>query len=183
MSSRWQVAGGKGQVVYCLLLCLLFVQTLWAHGGGILQIGSQPAGPFNVSVWTSPTRLEAEETVHITVGVADEAEAPVLDAAVIVELTSLETGEIWTAQATTEQATNKLFYEADMRLGANGRYTMTIQIKNEQGTGETSFALEILPKNKNNWLLWGFIALGLILSMAMFQLWEKQPITIPSRQK
>ena len=159
------------------------VQPVRAHGGGLLQIASEPTGPFFVSVWTSPTRLEAENIAHITVGVAGKDESPILDASVLVQLTSLETGEVWAAAATTEQATNKLFYETDMRLGADGRYNMTVEVEGTEGVGEVSFALEILPKGNNNWFLLGFIGLGLILSMIMFRIWEKRPLETPSRKK
>ena len=167
----------------CVLLLLLVAQPVGAHGGGILQIASQPAGPYIVSVWTSPARLEAGEIAHITVGVAGEDEAPILDAAVLVELASLETEAVWSAAATTEQATNKLFYEADMQLPENGRYTITIHVTGSQGQGDARFAVEILPKRQNNWISVSFIGLGLILSLLMFRFWGKQPTNTPLRKK
>lgn len=171
------------QAFTILLWLLLLARPLWAHGGGLLQIATEPAGPFLISVWTSPSRLEAENVAHVTVGVAGEDEAPVLDAAVFVELASVATGEVWTAVATTAQATNKLFYEADMRLPEDGRYTMTIQVENAQGSGAVSFAIEILPEGQTNWYLFAFIGLGLLLSMGMFRLWEKQTAVPPSRKR
>lgn len=183
--SRWQAASGRWQVAGgTLLLLLLIVQPLRAHGGGILQVGSQAAGPYSVSVWTSPARLEAGELVHVTVGVADADEAPVLDAAVLVEVASPTTDEVWSAAATTEQATNKLFYEADMRLPeVDGRYNMTIRVDGPPGSGDLTFAIEVLPVSQTNWLMIGFIGLGLILSAAMFRLWEKQPVSTPVRRR
>ena len=170
--------------VSCItLLLLLMVQSVWSHGGGLLQVASEPTGPYLVSVWTSPTRLEADNPVHVTVGVAGKDEAPILDAAVMVEITFVETGERWSAAATTEQSTNKLFYEADMRLRGNGRYNMTIQIEGPQGIGATTFALEVLPQSQTNWLMLGFIGLGIMLSMLMFRLWEKQPTSAPTRKR
>ena len=174
---RWQVASGL------LALLFLMAQPLWAHGGGILQIASQPAGPYKVSVWTSPTRLEAGELAHITVGVAGEDEEPVLDAAVLIEISSPETDELWSTEATTAQSTNKLFYEGDLRLGEDGRYDITIQIERKQGQGTVRFAIDVLPKSETNWLMVGFIGLGLVLSILMFRFWEKQPTTTPSRQR
>ena len=168
----------------CVMLLLCLVQPVSAHGGGILQIGSEPAGPFSVSVWTSPTRLEAGELAHVTGGGADGNGEPVLDAAVLVEIVSLETGEVWFTEATTEQATNKLFYEGDLRLPeVDGRYNMTIQIENDQGRGDVTFAIELLPAGETNWLMIAFIGLGLILSMTMFRLWEKQTTSsLPPRK-
>ena len=175
---KWQKASN------IIILVLLFIaQTAWAHGGGILQISSQPAGPYRVSVWTSPAQLETGELAHVTIGLADTDEAPVLDATIIVELISLETGQVWTAPATTEQATNKLFYEADMTLPEDGRYTLSIQIDGEQGSGIISFTMTILPPEQTNWLIISLISLGIILPLVMFRLWNKQSASPPVRQR
>ena len=181
--SKWQVAGSKWQVISAMVLSLLITQPVWAHGGGVLQVASEPTGPYLVSVWTSPTRLEADNPIHVTVGVAGQDEAPILDADVLVEIGLPETGERWSAVATTEQSTNKLFYEADMRLREDGRYNMTIQIEGSQGTGSVTFAMEVLPPSQTNWFMLAFIGLGLVLSMSMFRFWEKQSVSTPTRKR
>ena len=168
-----------------LYLCLLWPgQLLWAHGGGVLQIAAEPAGPYKVSVWLSPTRPEAGKPGHITVGLAGEADAPVLDAKVLLQLNSLETGELLSsATATTAQSTNKLFYEADMTLPEIGRYSMNVQISGPQGSGEVAFPIEVYPISNTNWFLLGFIILGLAISIFFFRLWEKQSPAPTPRHK
>ena len=169
--------------VLLLLLLLGPARSLRAHGGGLLQVAAEPAGPYKVSVWTSPTRLEAGSPGHITVSVAGEADAPVLDAKVLVQIISGETGEIMSVPATTAQSTNKLFYEADMILPEIGRYPMTIQINGSQGSGEVTFLIEVQPVANTNWFLLGFIVLGLAISLFLFRLWEKQPAApVPRRR-
>jgi len=169
--------------ILLLLLLLEPARPLQAHGGGLLQVAAEPAGPYKVSVWTSPTRLEAGSPGHITVGVAGEADAPVLDAKVLVQIKSGERGEIMTVPATTAQSTNKLFYEADMILPEIGRYLMTVQINGSQGSGEVTFSIEVQPVANTNWFLLGFIVLGLAISLFLFHLWEKQPATpVPRRR-
>ena len=165
-------------LVLPIFLCLVLlspVSSLQAHGGGLLRVASEPVGPYKVSVWTSPTRLESGNPGHITVSVGDEADAPILDANVLVQMYSAETGELVSSGlATTAQSTNKLFYESDMILPEIGRYTISVQISGPQGNGTVTFPLEVLPAGNTNWFLLGFIVLGLAISMFLFRLWEKQ---------
>ena len=56
------------------LMSLLLGQTVHAHGGGTLQIVNAPiAEAYRVSVWSAPTTIRAQDDIHITVGVADQA--------------------------------------------------------------------------------------------------------------
>lgn len=168
-----------------LLLALSWPATsLLAHGGGLLRVASEPAGPYQLSVWTSPTRLEADHPGHITVGVADASDAPVLGAEVLVQLQSVPGGKtILSTPATTAQSTNKLFYEADMILPEIGLYTMLVQVNGSEGTGQVTFPVEVQAASQTNWFLLGFILLGLLVSFFLFRLWEKQPADPAPRPK
>lgn len=169
-------------ILLLLLLCWP-ARLLRAHGGGLLQVAAEPAGPYKVSAWTSPTRLEASSPGHVTVSVAGEADAPVLDAEVLVQIESGEGGEIMSVPATRAQSANKLFYEADMILPEIGCYWMTIRINGWQGSGEVAFPIEVQPVASTNWFLLGFIVLGLAISLFLFRLWEKQPTApVPRRR-
>jgi len=169
-------------ILLLLVLCWP-ARLLRAHGGGLLQVAAEPAGPYKVSAWTSPTRLEAGRPGHVTVSVAGEADAPVLDAEVLVQIESGEGDEIMSVPATTAQSANKLFYEADMILPEIGRYWMTIRINGWQGSGEVTFPIEVRPVASTNWFLLGFIVLGLVISLFLFRLWEKQPAApVPRRR-
>jgi hypothetical protein len=115
--------------------------------------------------------------------VAGEADAPVLDAEVLVQIGSGEGDEIMSVPATRAQSANKLFYEADMILPEIGRYWMTIRINGWQGSGEVAFPIEVRPVASTNWFLLGFIVLGLVISLFLFRLWEKQPAApVPRRR-
>ena len=75
------------KVFLLLAMMLLIPQIVFAHGGGELQITSEPVGPHLVSVWTNPPRARAGEVVHVTVGVAEQGDQSfVLDAEVLVEV-------------------------------------------------------------------------------------------------
>jgi hypothetical protein len=171
------------QLILLLSLFLLSAKSLLAHGVGELQITLEPVGPYLVSVWTYPQRLMIDTPSHITVSVADEAENFVLDAEVQVTATLPGTAENLSAQATSEQATNKLFYEAYLVFPQIGRYDLTVLINGSQGNGELNFPLEIREAGQTNWFLIAFIAVGLVISMIMFRMWERQPNTPVPRRK
>ncbi|MFQ5433659.1 MAG: hypothetical protein ACE5FD_02180 [Anaerolineae bacterium] len=124
----------------CLLVGLL-VEPVQAHGGGTLQVGRQPAGPYLVSVWTGPPKPQANAEFHVTVGVIDpEDDTAVLDANVQVQVAKNGT-TILTTTAATAEAANKLFYETDFVLEDGGNYDFTILVDGPLGNGETGFSL------------------------------------------
>lgn len=159
MSKRIALLGGW-------LLLLLLPAVAWAHGGGDLQVAAEPAGPFAVSVWTNPPTALTNETVHLTVGVAQQGDgAPVLDA--VVQVTVLAKSEATTAvltvPATTEQSTNKLFYETDFVLPDSGTYTVVVAVRQAAGEGEVAFDLVVRPAS-NRW--YGWLAAGVVALLA-----------------
>jgi len=172
------------------VLIILFIFFFWitpvdAHGGGVLQAANEPAGPYKVSVWTSPSPFENGRPVHITIGIAGGTEdEPVLDATVQVIATSRNTNQTISAKATTEQSTNKLFYEADFTLPEQGIYDIQIQVVGAAGEGAIVFEVEALPPgNSSGWML-GFIGLGIVMSFILFRLWEGQTaVTNPPKNR
>jgi hypothetical protein len=137
----------RSSVFLFLFLFIVFVfswQTILAHGGGELQISNAPIGRYQVSVWNNPPTARAEQTIHVTVGIARMGTGePVLDAAVSVTILN-ESGEsLATAAATTEQSVNRLFYEADVDGVPAGLYEMQIEVTGSQGSGLLSFPLMV----------------------------------------
>lgn len=137
-----------------LLLAVLAVfcwghpTAVFAHGGGTLQIVNAPiANAYQVSVWSAPATIRAQDDIHITVGVADVVDgSPVLDTAVQVDIYEAATGNLITsAAATTEQSVNRLFYEADMAGLPQGDYDVIVTVTGAGGSGSVEFALEIRP--------------------------------------
>jgi hypothetical protein len=92
----------------------------------------------------------------------------VLDATVLVQAESVgQAGEQLVAPATRDNSVNKLFYEADLTLPAEGRWQVDIQVSGAAGAGNATFDIEALPPTAFNtlvgfgWPLWA--GLGLIL--------------------
>ena len=136
-------------VVFILIGFILCVaHPLFAHGGGTLQIVNAPvADAYQVSVWSAPVTVRAQDDIHITVGVGTlEDASPVLDATVQVDFYDLESGVLLVSEpATTEQSVNRLFYEADFAGLPQGDYEVVVAVGGADASGSVEFELTIRP--------------------------------------
>lgn len=166
--------------IILLLIFMLNAGTAQAHGGGgTPHLSNTVVGPYRVSVWTQPALLRAGN-MHMSIAVSEppasnaaaEAGSPVLDAIVNVRLNPVDrAGETVTAPATHQNAVNKLFYEADLNVPAEGQWQVTILIEGPAGSGHANFQIEVLPPSPFNWAFWGG-GLALVLLAAGWTLWK-----------
>ncbi len=143
---------------------------LHAHGGGEIKIAKEPIGPYKMTVWMNPPQPQAGKTMHITVGVLGEDDAPVLDAAVMMEMTDLATGQtILSRPASTERSTNKLYYETDFAAPDSGSYEISLHLTTlDDVSGQAAFQTEVEPAKNNNWLAVGLVGIGVVLVGFLF---------------
>jgi hypothetical protein len=159
------------------------VQPAQAHGGGEPQLVNAQADPYRVSAWTRPEPIRVG-TMHLSVAISEspgpgssgeETGDLVLDAAVRVQMNPIsQPGPGLVTSATREDAVNKLLYEADMELPAEGQWQVVISVEGAAGTGSASFNIEVLPASASNtlaafgtfralrWPVWGGVALALL---------------------
>lgn len=139
-----------------------------AHAGGQPQLINGQAGPFLVSVWSLPNPLVSGEVNFIlavaetqTINGVDEA-VVVLDADVELIFTS-EAGETIRVDATHQNASNKLFYEAYFELPEAGEWNAVVNVNYEGESGSVPFvAAADAPPLNINWTLLGGIVLVLL---------------------
>lgn len=139
-----------------------------AHAGGQPQLINGQAGPFLVSVWSLPNPLVSGDVNFIlavaetqTINGIDEA-VVVLDADVELIFTS-EDGETIRVDATHQNATNKLFYEAYFELPEAGEWNAVVNVNYEGESGSVPFVASAdTPPLNINWTLLGGIALVLL---------------------
>lgn len=169
------------------LVLSLTVYPVQAHGGGALQLANAETGPYRASVWTQPDPIRVG-VVHLTIAVSEspppgvrdgETGEPVLDARVGVQLEAAEPrGEKLVAFATRENAVNKLFYEVDFNLPAEGRWQVTIEVQGPDGGGSAAFEIEVLPPSAlarlgtRYWPVLGGV--GLVLLVAVWLMWPSR---------
>lgn len=157
----------KQQAIITAVLVLLLIHSVRAaaHGGGQLIAGPTQAGPYLLSVWVNPPQPRIGEPLHFTVGVADPHDrAPVLDAQILIIMQGkgLALPPV-SAEATTEQSINRLFYETDLNLEQSGPYQATVAVTGPEGEGEISFELEVDVPSGVNWFLLGLVGMVLVL--------------------
>lgn len=147
-----QAVNRIGMVLTIALSMMVIVGAAAAHGGGTMQLSSEAAGPYLLTVWTSPEPAREGE-LHLTIGVGTAYSATVLDAHVEVEIANQALGRFLSGVATSEQSANKFLYEVDMELPDLGLYMVTVMVTADAGYGSASFELEVLPANSYEWVV------------------------------
>ncbi|MCL4833540.1 MAG: hypothetical protein KJZ86_13945 [Caldilineaceae bacterium] len=143
---------GRGALFLLILLPLfLSARSLLAHAGvGTAQINNLDIGPFRIWVWSDPEPPLVGE-YHVAVALTESLEndpngfagEPILDADVVVEMEHPASGLLLTAQATHEDATNKLFYEALFAPQQTGLWEIRVIVQGPDGPAQTSYTDEM----------------------------------------
>lgn len=165
---------GRGGLAFLVLLSfLLAAQTVFAHAGvGTQQINNLDMGDYRIWVWSDP-EPPVVGNYHVAVALTESLEddpngfagEPVLDADVLVEMEHAASGLLLIAQATHEDAVNKLFYEAIFAPEQTGMWTVRVIVQGPDGAMETSYTDEIFPPTFP-WMTVGAALLALILAGA-----------------
>jgi len=174
-------------IFYCCVILLAGAtsRSAYAHGGGVVQVADAPAGPYLVTIWTSPTTARAGRALHLTVAineVLDGIPSPVLDADVSIELVPVDAdASTVTAQATSSQSVNKLLYETDMTVSESGRYTVRVIVAGPAGGGMTSFLIVVEPERPLDWLVLALVVLGLFIALLLLRSRESLRTSTPRK--
>lgn len=148
---------------------VIVTRPVGAHTAGKMQLSAAPAGPYKMTVWTSPEPATLDE-LHIALAVvlAEDA-SPVLDAEVLVQLIPANGSPVLVESATTEDSDNKFLYEAIFEPATPGLYQVDIQVSGIDGaTGDASFDLEIVGDSGPNLLYLIPAGLGLAAVFLFF---------------
>lgn len=140
-----------------------------AHGGQ-LRVDAQPAGPYQVSVFTAPTPLEAG-TIDLSVIVERPGTSESVEGVEVwVSLEPLD-GQARTGEPlylATAPASGDRFHEAIFELPEPGQWRFTVQIRGEAGEGQVTFDAEVQEaggRSWTSWLLWGGLGAGGLLAI------------------
>ena len=133
-------------VAAALLLCA-FPSPALANGGTV-QIANQRAGPYSVTVFTSPNPTPVG-IVDISVLLQRAGSQQLVeDAHVTVSADPIgNAGHADTFLATHADATNKLYYAANVNLTAEGQWRLTVHIDGPPGQADTVFTLQASQSN------------------------------------
>jgi hypothetical protein len=136
-----------------IILLAMSADRAMAHGGGTARLVDEPVGPYRLYVWTKPDPIRVG-TAHFTVGVftrtsGSEQDEPVTDARVQLQLVPKEGGDGWQGEASQQASANKLYYEADATIPAEGEWQATVSIGGPAGSGSAQFDLAAVPPGVN----------------------------------
>lgn len=168
---RWPASALVAALALAIVLAL--PAPVQAHGGGVLRVTNQQAGPYRVFVWTNADPMRVG-LVHVTVALMDPSnERPVMDADVQVRLEPVDgdpSAQPVAAPATHRNALIRTYYEADLRIAQPGRWRTSVAFDKDGRRGDVAFEVQIVPGGGSNWLWLGTAA---VIAVAAF--WAMRP--------
>jgi hypothetical protein len=131
--------------LFCFIAFLTADRSVEANGG-TLRLAHGPAGPFALTVYTSPTPLHVGlADVSVAVERVDTGDLEP-SARVIVHAAPLDPPGAGAAyEASHERATDPGFYAADVPLSTPGRWRLEILVLTVAEDGATSIDVDVSP--------------------------------------
>jgi hypothetical protein len=136
-----------GGLILLLLLCILPVQRVAAHGEGrTLHLSDVDAGSFRLTAWTVPARLRTGE-IHVEMTVRSGADRPIWDH-LLIQVVVRPTGSPGQPLTTLARPAGQpagAIYEAAFVLQQPGHYRVDVTIWSAQGLrGTATFPIEVV---------------------------------------
>lgn len=156
-----------------LAACIMMISARGAeaHTEGKMQLSAAAAGPFRMTVFTSPDPAVLGD-IHVAALIFTAEDAiPVLEADVLVTMEPIgSSGQPLVQQAVVGDSENKLLFEAVIAVSQEANYLVTVSVEDAAGqTGSASFEMEISSDGGINWalliplILLGLAGIGVIL--------------------
>jgi len=154
------------------LACMARISPAHADGG-VAQF-TKHAGPFVVTVFTTPSPLRAGP-VDVSVMIqSSETGEPVLDCAALIQLYKEGAASIQSA-ATHYAAQNKLFYAALLKVPESGLWQVDVSIKHAGDSIDVAGVIIVAPSNPALLVYWRNLALQtLFIALFVLNQWLKR---------
>jgi len=155
-----------------VLACVACITEAHADGGAAQFTKS--AGPFVITVFTSPSPLRAGPVdISLMIQNRDNQQA-VLDSVAHVELRKDGAMSI-SAEATHEAAQNKLLYAAQMKIPESGVWELEAAIKHGDESANVTGVISVAPSNPVVLVYWRSLALPpVFISLFALNQWLKR---------
>ncbi|ACO34652.1 MULTISPECIES: hypothetical protein [Acidobacterium] len=168
---------------YLLLLLMLFVSVhAWADGGR-LQF-RKPAGPFVVTLFTTPDPLTPGRADFSVVVERPGVQGIVSDARVTFVLTPADgQGEPITLQATHGQATTRFLEAANFSLPKQGLWRIAIHVSQGAESGVCTGEFRVAPPNLiTNEVAWQIAIVPIMMLLFLLHQWRKRTVAAQRRR-
>jgi hypothetical protein len=139
-----------------------------ANGGTILLV--EQVGPYDLTVTGSPYPLQTgPNDISVLLGRLADSQI-VLDAQVTLIAQPIDPpGEPQTFPATHDNATNKLYYAANVVFPTPGRWKLMVQVDGPEGSASTTFEAEVEEKSSLDLLRYlSLVGLPLVIIAVLF---------------
>jgi hypothetical protein len=158
-----------------LLLAIVgFARLIQAHAdGGAVQF-EKSAGPFVITVFTTPSPLRAGPVDISLMIQSRDSQQPVLDCQAFVQLRKEGAMSI-RSEATHEAAQNKLLYAAPVQVPESGLWELEVAIKHGNDSINIAGEITVAPANPVLLVYWRSLALPpLFISLFALNQWLKR---------
>ena len=164
---------------HILLLLMLPAISAAAHADGGRLRFSKPAGPFLVTLFTTPEPLTPGPT-DFSVMIQDVKSGDILsDAAVAMKLTS-DQGATIDASASHGIATNRLLQAAEFNIPSSGNWHLHLDVRQGTLTSSVDADISVQTGSRKAVLAWIFALLPL-LAVLLFILHQRQKAFLARR--
>ena len=149
------------------LAVILWPAAAIANGGTTLLV--ERVGAYEVTITASPYPLEVGlNDISVLLGRLSDQQI-VLEAEVLMVAEPVDhSGQAQTFSATHANATNKLYYAANVDFPTPGRWKMTVQVDGPEGPASTAFEAQVEPQSFGFLRYFSFIGLPLIAIVVLF---------------
>ncbi len=154
------------------IACVLGINGAQADGGTVQF--TKLAGPFSITVFTTPCPLRAGPVDISLMIQSSDNQQPLLDCIAAVQLR--KEGEVSiTSEATHEAAQNKLFYAAQVRISESGVWDLEATIRRGEDSAKVSGAIALGPSSPVLLVYWRSLAIPpLFISLFALNQWLKR---------
>lgn len=145
---------------------LNWAQPIQANGGTTML--TEQVGPYDLTVTASPYPLRVDQVNDISTLIGRQSDQQlVLEAEIILIAEPVDhSGEAQTFAATHDNATNKLYYAANVVFPTPGRWQITVQIDGPEGPATTTFEEQVEEKSSAAILIYPLI--GVVVGAILF---------------
>ena len=149
--------------------------------GGAVQLRGEMKG-LAVTLFAAPVPLSTGPVDFSVLLQKRDSLEPVLDAEVSVAMRAVASGTELRAQATRENAQNKVLYAAPLTLGETGKWQIRVTILRLGVKSEIAGIVEVIPNQQKLTSYWSYVAFP-PLTVLLFALREKLLLRRSRRSK
>jgi len=154
-------------VIAGLLVVLVTARSAAANGGQV-RVANYPIGPYEITVFTSPTPLQTGIVDVSVLLQRRDTKAIVDDAQIVLTVEPVGGGPSRQYPVTHEQATNKLYYAAEFPVDQPGSYRMRLDVRAPEGAGAVEFDVTVERAGSSLWRSWWFWGAVILLQIPLW---------------